>query len=176
MDYINLTKEIRLEIRLITMTLDEVELMLKDSSALTFRNLDIASGAVPPDIVLTSARERFHAGEPWFWSAPRLFWLPTENRIIGSGCFKNSPLQGTVEIGCGVAESYRRRNFATQGVKLLVVDGFSRPEVTTITAETADWNIASQRVLEKALFYHSGSRVDPQDGLVITWWRDRIAG
>lgn len=164
------------DIQLITMTLDEVERARNTPSASTIRRMEIVSGAMPPDIVFASAVERFHAGEQWFWSAPRFFVLPAENRIIGSGCFKNSPRDGAVEIGCGVAESHRGRNFATQGVELLVTEGFSQPEVTVITAETADWNIASQRVLEKASFRRSGSRVDAEDGLVITWRRERITG
>jgi RimJ/RimL family protein N-acetyltransferase len=158
------------------MTPAEAESLLEDPSTFTFRSLEITPGAVPPDVVFASTLERFRSGELWFWCAPRFFFLSSEDRIIGSGCFKNSPLDGAVEIGCGVAESHRRRNFATEGVKLLVAEGFSKPEVTVITAETAISNTASQRVLEKAAFSRSGSRFDPEDGRVFTWRRERAAG
>lgn len=158
------------------MTADEVERTLKDSSALTFSTYNFTPGAVPPDIVFISALERLYAGEIWFWCAPRLFFLPSVNLIIGSGCFKNSPRDGAVEIGCGIAESYRGRNFATEGVKLLVAEGFSKSEVTAVTAETAVWNTASQRILKKTLFNRIGRRDDPEDGLLFTWRRERTSG
>jgi len=161
---------------LITISFDELERSAGDLAVRSFRNHEIVPGAMPPAIVFASARERLYAGELWFWCAPRLFLLSSENRIIGSGCFKNSPHNGTVEIGCGIAESYRGRNFATRGIELLVAEGFSNPEVNTITAETAVWNLASQRVLEKASFHRTGSRVDPEDGSVITWQRERKSG
>jgi RimJ/RimL family protein N-acetyltransferase len=159
--------------RLVMMTLDEVERMLEDPTAMASRDLHVAPGAMPPDIVLYSALERHGTGELWFWCAPRLFVLSTDNLVAGSGCFKNSPRDGAVEIGCGVAESYRGRNYATEGVKLLVAEGFSNPEVTAITAETADWNLASQRVLEKSGLVRTGSRVDPEDGPLVTWRLER---
>jgi RimJ/RimL family protein N-acetyltransferase len=155
------------------LTIDEVRQLLKDPSISTLRDLAITAGAPHPEIVYTSALERHHAGELWFWCAPRLFSLASENLIVGSGCFKNSPRDGAVEIGCGVAESYTGRNIATEGVKLLVVEGFSKLDVTAITAETAVWNLASQRVLEKASFIRTGSRVDDEDGPVITWRLER---
>jgi RimJ/RimL family protein N-acetyltransferase len=164
----------RLNIQLVTMTLDEVERMVREPAAPTFRDFEVVSEAAPPEVVLAGALRRHRAGEEWSWCAPRLFLLPSERRIIGSGGFKNSPHNGAVEIGCGVASAYRGQNFATEGVHLLVGEAFSNPVVTAVTAETAVWNIASQRVLEKALFMRSGERVDPEDGPVVTWRRERI--
>lgn len=162
-----------MNIRLLTATVEEIERFFVDQSNVTFGNHILAEGAAPPDIVLVSALERHRAGELWFWCAPRLFLFSAENLIIGSGCFKNSPREGTVEIGCGVAASHRGRNFATEGVELLTAEGFTRPEITAVTAETAVWNIASQKVLEKASFVRDGERNDPEDGPVITWRRER---
>ncbi|MFZ5979028.1 MAG: GNAT family N-acetyltransferase [Candidatus Zixiibacteriota bacterium] len=162
-----------MNIQLITMMVEDVERNLKESSTLTFRSYQFTPGAVPPVIVFTSALERRRAGESWFWCAPRLFYFPAENLIIGSGCFKNSPDNGEVEIGCGVAESHRRRNLATEGVRLLLAEAFSKPEVTAVTAETAVGNTASGRVLEKAGFIRTGRRDAPEDGPVITWRRER---
>ncbi|MEW5922937.1 MAG: GNAT family N-acetyltransferase [Candidatus Zixiibacteriota bacterium] len=87
---------------------------------------------------MNSALERLKAGENWFWCAPRLFFLPSENLIVGSVCFKNSPPDGNVEIGCGVAESHRVKKYATEGVRLLVVQVFSKLNITAIMAEKTD--------------------------------------
>jgi len=163
-------------IQLLTMGPGEIEHLLKNPSMLRFRDLDITTGAMPPEVVLAAAMGRHRAGELWFWCAPRLFVLSAENRIVGSAGFKNSPRKGAVEIGCGVAESYRGRHIATEGVELMVSAGFSKSEATAITAETAVWNTASQRVLEKAFFNRVGSRVDPEDGELIIWRRLRTTG
>jgi len=171
-----MTEERMLPIELIMMEPDEVEQALALPGASRFRDFEAVSEAWHPEIVFTSALERFRAGELWFWCAPRLFLLSSVNRIIGSGCLKHSPQDGAIEIGCGVAEGYRGRNYATRGVERLVAEGFSRPEVTAITAETAVWNIASQRVLEKASFVRTGTRVDSEDGPVILWRRGRMVG
>jgi RimJ/RimL family protein N-acetyltransferase len=160
-------------IELITMTSDEVEFALANISATSFRRYMVAVEAMPPDIIYSLALERLGSGEAWVWCAPRLFLMTTEHCIVGSGCFKNSPRDGTVEVGCGVAEAYRGRNFATEGVHLLVAEGFLLSEVTAITAETAVWNTSSQRVLEKAMFIRTGTRIDPEDGPVVTWRRER---
>lgn len=165
-----------MDIQLVTATIEEIEHAHRSSSPMEFRGFKIVSGAWPPEIVSTSALERLRAGELWFWCAPRLFLLTSENLIVGSGCFKNSPNDGTVEIGCGVAELYCGRGFAACGVELLVAEGFARPEVVVITAETAVWNIASQRVMEKASFIRSGTRFDASDGPLICWRRERISG
>jgi|GEM_PF-594075 len=170
------TRETILNIQLIMVTPNEAERTLNDPSVSKLRGHSITPGAVPPEIVFTSALARFQSGELWFWCAPRLFFLCSENLIVGSGCFKNSPRDGAVEIGFGVAESHCGRNFATEGVELLVAEGFSKPEVTAITAETAVLNTASQRVLEKAAFHRGGSRFDPEDGPLITWRRERGTG
>lgn len=171
-----MTKERILPIELIMMKPDEVERALAHPGASRFRNFEAVSEAWHPEIGFTSALERFRAGEIWFWCALRLFLLSSENRIIGSGCLKHSPQDGAVEIGCGVAEGYRGRNDATLGVELLVAEGFSKPEVTAIIAETAVWNVASQRVLEMASFVRTGTRVDSEDGPVILWHRGRLVG
>lgn len=164
-----------MNIRLIRMTVDETANMNSNLSGPNYCQYIFAPDAIPPHVVLDSGLERHRAGERWFWCAPRLFILSVENLVIGSGCFKNSPLEGAVEIGCGVAENYRDKNYATEGVRLLVEEGFSKHEVKAITAETAVWNTASQRVLVKASFTRTGERVDPEDGPVIIWRLDRTA-
>lgn len=88
--------------------------------------------------------------------------------------FKGIPdIDGSVEIGYGVVISQQRRGFATQAVNLLVREGFSRKEVTTIVACTAASNLASCRVLEKNQFVRRGSKIDREDGEVLIWQKMR---
>jgi len=160
-------------LRLIVMTFDEVEYMIENPSARTIRDIGIAPEAAPPGVALDGALKRYRDGELWYWCAPRLFYLASENLFVGSGSLKNSPRDGAVEIGYGVATTHRGRNIATNGVELLVAEGFSHAEVSAMVAETAEWNIASQRVLEKAGFVRTGSRNDAEDGPLFTWRRAR---
>lgn len=162
-----------MNIQLVTMTLDEVERTTRAPAAAELRELDIISGSMPPDFVLNAVLERHRQGEDWFWCAPRLLLLAAESLIVGSIGFKNSPREGAVEIGFGVANSYQGRGCALEGVRLMVSAGFSKPEVSAITAETAVWNVASQRVLEKAGFLKAGTRVDANDGPLILWGLER---
>ena len=164
-----------MNIQLVPLAVSETEDLYKNPIVQVFHVYIITPDVVPPAIVLDSTLKRQRAGEDWFWCAPRLFVHTNQKIIVGSGCFKNSPIDGSVEIGCGVAEPYRGRNYATEGVRLLVEEGFSKHEVKVITAETAVWNTASQRVLEKASFSRTGERDDPEDGPVIIWRLERTA-
>jgi len=162
-----------MNVELLSMTVPEVKQALAVLDAATFRGHRVAPGAIGPDIVLRSALERRARGEEWFWCTPRLFYATDENLIVGSGDFKNSPRKGEVEIGLGVAKSCEGRGYATAGVALLVIEAFTRPEVSAVTAESAVWNIGSQRVLQKNGFVRRGERVDPGDGPLILWRRAR---
>jgi len=123
-----------------------------------------------PDIVARSALQRQDAGEEWLWCAPRLFFDLGAGRLVGSGCFKNSPFEREVEIGYGVAAAYAGRGYASAGVACLVQQASARDEVAAISAETSLTNRASERVLEKNGFVRGGSRVD-SEGEVLTLWR-----
>jgi RimJ/RimL family protein N-acetyltransferase len=91
-----------------------------------------------------------------------------DNTIVGSGCFKRLPFEGSVEIGYGVAPAARRRGAGTQAVKefvkLACINGIAQ-----VLAEVEAENTASARVLASAGFKLVGSRKDPEDGLVGIW-------
>lgn len=56
------------------------------------------------------------------------------------------------ELGYWIAEPFWGRGFATEAVKMMVDYTFQHYDVTRIFASTFDYNIASQKVLEKTGF------------------------
>ncbi len=102
-------------------------------------------------------------------------WLIVEDdEIVGLCGFKRAPDRGRAEIGYGIAASRRGRSHATAAVAL-VLDAIGGLGVTTLTAETAARNCASEIVLERNGFRRAGWRDDPEDGR-LTLWERSIAG
>jgi RimJ/RimL family protein N-acetyltransferase len=98
-------------------------------------------------------------------------WLIIDStEIVGLCGYKRPPdTAGVVEIGYGVAESRRNNGFATSAIGLVQREARLDAAVTTLVAETALDNIASQRVLERNRFRRAGSRDDAEDGSLISW-------
>jgi len=98
-------------------------------------------------------------------------WLIVEDgEVAGLTSLVRTPYVGdTVMIGYGVAASRRRRGIATRAVADLLAWARSDHRVTTVTAETAIHNAASQRVLEANGFARSGEREDEDDGPLFCW-------
>jgi RimJ/RimL family protein N-acetyltransferase len=78
---------------------------------------------------------------------------------------------GAYEIGYGFGMS--GRGYATEAAAALIEHLLSRPEVAVVTAKTAVWNLASERVLEKNGFVETGTGWDEDDGDLILWERAR---
>ncbi len=115
-----------------------------------------------------------------FWWSPRSIVIDSlteglrQRLIVGMIGFKSLPdSNGSVEIGYGIVPSQQGQGFATQAVDLLVKEGFSKAEVQMIVAYTVSMNSASGRVLEKNQFMRDGSKIDPEDGEVWVWRRER---
>ena len=98
-------------------------------------------------------------------------WLIVEDgEVVGLTSLVRTPYVGdTVMIGYGVAASRRGRGIATRAVADLLAWARSDHRVTTVTAETAIDNLASQRVLEANGFTRSGEREDEDDGPLFCW-------
>jgi RimJ/RimL family protein N-acetyltransferase len=72
---------------------------------------------------------------------------------IGSiGFFGPPDEEGQVTIGYGLVEQYRGRGLGTEALAALIAYCRTRPEVSTILADTEVENKVSQRVLEKCGF------------------------
>jgi ribosomal-protein-alanine N-acetyltransferase len=92
--------------------------------------------------------------------------LKEENVLVGDLCFKGAPdEEGHIEIGYGTYDHYQNKGIMTEAVALLLTWCQTRPELSTILAETDTGNIASEKVLLKNRFtcYHKG-----RDN---SWWK-----
>ena len=92
---------------------------------------------------------------------------------IGQCGFKSPPLDGVVEIAYGVAPEFEGRGYATEAALALVNIAFESSSVQTVIAHTFEQSNASSRVLKKAGFRSLGQVVDPEDGPVWKWERNR---
>lgn len=101
-------------------------------------------------------------------------WLiVADSEVVGLCGYKRAPDKaGVVEIGFGIAPSCRRLGHATQAVGALVEATARSPSIRGLIAETAEGNVASQRVLTRNGFVKTGTRSDPHDGSLILWRRD----
>lgn len=161
-----------MQIQLYPLTLSQMETRLAGAQAIDGFQL---SEEIIPDIVLTLASEALKRGESPQWRAPRLFLLGESSVAIGSAAFMSEPVSRRVEIGYGLAPAYAGRGFATAGVRLMVEEALSQPDVDQVYAETAIGNIASRRVVEKIGFTHIGQRESEHDGRVDQWLLSRAA-
>jgi RimJ/RimL family protein N-acetyltransferase len=100
-------------------------------------------------------------------------WMIVNNQeVVGLiGLVRPPRSTGEVEIGYGVAESRRRRGFATKGLAALIELLEPQSTISAILAETGVNNPASQKVLASNGFVAEGRRLDPDDGELIIWRR-----
>jgi RimJ/RimL family protein N-acetyltransferase len=96
-------------------------------------------------------------------------WLIVcEGQVAGLCGFLEPPREGRVEIGYGVAASWRARGVATQAVAELLAQA-AQEGIAVVLATTTVANRASQIVLERNGFAAVGRRVDEEDGDVVDW-------
>lgn len=100
-------------------------------------------------------------------------WLLVEGgEAVGLCSIKSVDLDGSIDIGYGVAPTRRRRGAATRAVADLVAWARSDPRVRQLTAETMAEPGASPKILLANGFVQIGERVDVEDGRVWCWRRD----
>ena len=154
-------------------TIQQLTALLNANEFSKFNEFDVSQDeAIAPKFLLELAINQL-SQDPInsYWWAPRLV---VDKQIVGVTGFKEPPTSnGMVEIGYGIAPSQQKQGFATEAVKLLLKEAFSRTEIQVVIAHTAPSNRASQRVLEKNGFSREGSKVDPKDGEVWIWQKTR---
>jgi len=91
-------------------------------------------------------------------------WMITVNgRVIGDcGTHGSADVDGAIEIGYGLADSFRRQGYGTEAVGAMTDWLLCRPGTRTIRARTLADNTASRRVLEKNGFSLAGYDPDGQ--------------
>lgn len=86
----------------------------------------------------------------YIWHTFWLFKLKSENKFIGSACFKNiSYKDAQAEIGYGINTEFENQGYTTEAVDAMCKWALSKANIAKIIAETEIDNIPSQRVLKK---------------------------
>lgn len=87
------------------------------------------------------------------------FAITVQDRVIGSiSASRQSNIHSrTAELGYYLAEEYWGQGIATEAVQQICEYVFSRSDILRIFAEPFAYNVASQRVLEKAGFQYEGT-------------------
>ena len=122
----------------------------------------IADALLPEDFLKPWA-ERMLPHTDWLG-----FWVIHGTEVIGSGGFKDAPMDGWVEIGYGIHEPFWGQGAATELCGRMVAHAFAHG-VETVRAHTLIDGYASQAVLRKNGFALLGEVVEPEDGLVLRW-------
>ena len=130
-------------------------------------NLTLPPGGVDDAPILehvrTITRNLNNAGFHSSWM------MVSESEVVGLCGYKGAPRDGYVEIGYSVAPSRRRLGYATRAVAMILRAASADSNMQAVTAETISSNIASNRVLEANGFERTGTRIDPEEGILITW-------
>jgi RimJ/RimL family protein N-acetyltransferase len=101
---------------------------------------------------------------------PCTFLIVDAGEVVGLCSFKGPPdPSGIAEIGYGIAESRRRRGYATRAVSLLCDQVRQDGGLKALRAETSPSNPASRRVLESNGFANVDARMDDDDGHLLVW-------
>jgi len=96
------------------------------------------------------------------------------NAVVGTCGFKGPPgADGIVEIAYGVTPDQQGKGYATEAADALASFAFTEPVVRLVCAHTFAAANASTRVLARCGFKAVGQVVDPEDGLVWRWERQR---
>jgi len=133
-----------------------------------FEGLNLPEGGVDRPGVLKYLRRvaedlRTHHG-------PGSWLVVVDGTVAGLCGYKHGPsADGAVEIGYGIVAARRGQGLATRAVAEILILAAGDARIHRLTAETAADNIASQRVLAANGFVQAGSRLDPEDGLLILW-------
>ena len=93
---------------------------------------------------------------------------------IGSCGFKGPPSpDGTVEIAYAVEPAHQGQGYATEAAEALTEFAFIDSRVHTVRAHTLPEPNASTQVLTKCGFQFIGDHLDPEDGPVWRWEKQR---
>lgn len=90
--------------------------------------------------------------EQWRESVAYHFSIDFEGELVGRIALRPSDTEGVLDIGYWTHPDHYDKGFMTEAVRAIVELGFETMEAEAIIAETAVWNKASQRVLEKLGF------------------------
>jgi RimJ/RimL family protein N-acetyltransferase len=123
-------------------------------------SLTAAEGALLPEEFLKDIVEKYAQQPEWLG-----FLAIRGSQIVGSGAFKDPPVEGWTEIGYGVAPEVEGQGVATQ-ITAWLCEYAASQGATIVRANTLPVATASQKVLIKNGFTFVGVFEDPEDGTV----------
>jgi len=107
------------------------------------------------------------------WGDTLLVTRGGERRVVGSVIFHGRPDDGIAEVGYGVDEAEQRQGYASEATRACVEWALAQPAITSVTAVTFPWHVASLRVIERCGMTRSGSRDHPYLGEMLVFERLR---
>lgn len=128
----------------------------------------LAAGGIADTETLVMLRGLANRIRPEFRPAA---WMIVEIGAVVGLC---SPIavpgpDASLNIGYGVAESWRNRGSARRAIADVIAFARADPRIQAVTAETATGNIPSQRVLAANGFARVGTAQDDEHGALICW-------
>ena len=130
-------------------------------------SLTLCEGGIGPNEV-TAMLRGISAGIAATTDQPVSWMIVEGDEVVGLTSFTRARGDGGHDIGYGMAPAHEGRGIMSAALAELVriapAHGHKR-----LTAETGVDNPASQRVLEKNGFAATGTRIDPEDGALVTW-------
>lgn len=135
--------------------------------------LEVKDGYLEFPKALDNALVRINAHpEDGVWWAPWLIIHPATHALIGLAGFKGPPdSAGQIEIGYGIATSFRNHGYASEALAALADFAAAQPGVTAVRAHTLAVHCASARVLEKCGFHQVREVFDEDEGRLWRWER-----
>jgi ribosomal-protein-alanine N-acetyltransferase len=176
-------------LRLVPMTLDMVETIVRRDRSGAERALDVALAAAgfatgarlpeawPNDDLIARA---FPYSLDAIRSAPDVrLWgdsmvLPRDgNRVVGSVVFHGKPEDGIAEVGYGIEDGSRGQGLATEATRACVEWALAEPGIVAVQATTFPWHHASLGVIRKCGMLACGTREHAMFGELLVFERRR---
>lgn len=129
----------------------------------------------PDTLVFSLHKARDHADDKNWW-LPFLMIHRVDGTLVGACGYNGPPDEnGVVEIGYGIAPSYRGHGLTTEAAEAMIAAAFRNGGVRTVRALTNPEPNASTRILSKCGFVHAGTVDDPNEGPLWQWHLPREA-
>ncbi len=139
--------------------------------------LIVADGALPPADAAGRCLARLRDGSPAPWCLPWLVIDRLDGKVVGGITFKGLPVDGRVEIGYGIAPSYRGRGLARAAVRMLQRLAVESGQVRELIALINPDNLGSINVVSRTGFEPmAGVIVEDGESLVRWTWRADQSG
>jgi ribosomal-protein-alanine N-acetyltransferase len=131
-----------------------------------------------------SPAERAHVSEDWMaqvracssddpWTFGFSIALRETGILVGACGFNGPPADGVVEIAYGVDPDHQGNGYATEAAEALAAFAFGSDVASVVRAHTLPETNASTQVLTKCGFVFLGEIIDPEEGLVWRWEKQR---